>query len=229
VAAAPRLDELIARLPGTIRRGQAQARTGSFLGTGFADLDRALGGGVPCGALSEVVGGVSSGGTSLAQALVRGVTAREALVAWIDAADAFDPASAAAAGIDLQRLLWVRPPDLPAAFAATDLLLTLGGVALVVLDLRKRAPGRFPRMLAAPQTWIRLARAAARLQTALLVLQRTGSAGSVAALRLELGAGGALWDRRGGAPALLDGLSARVAVTRQRGAAGERRVVLSLA
>ena len=75
--------------------------------TGLAVLD-ALTGGLPRGALSEITGPASSGRTGVMLAALAGSTQREEACALVDASDNFDPASAALAGVDLERLLWVR-------------------------------------------------------------------------------------------------------------------------
>ena len=75
--------------------------------TGVAALD-GLTGGLPRGALSEITGPASSGRTGVTLAALAGATRRQELCALVDASDSFDPASAVAAGVDLQRLLWVR-------------------------------------------------------------------------------------------------------------------------
>src|SRR5437763_17189005 len=76
--------------------------------TGITALDARLGGGFPRGQLSELVGPRSSGRTSVLLRLLAAATARGELAALVDAGDRFDVASAAAAGIDLEQLLWVR-------------------------------------------------------------------------------------------------------------------------
>ncbi len=81
--------------------------TPEMLPTGIAQLD-ALAGGLPRGALTEVVGPASSGRTSIMLAALAAATAREEACALVDARDAFDPRTASAAGVDLKRLLWVR-------------------------------------------------------------------------------------------------------------------------
>lgn len=209
------------------------------LSTGIPEIDDLLGGGVPRGRLSEWVGRGSVGATSLAQRVLARVTTDESFAAWVDVADAFDPASASAAGVALHRLLWVRPPDPVAAFAATEILLVTGGFAAVFLDAarvrewacaretsrerREQKKGR--RMLSAPQTWLRLARAAERSHTALVVLsgggrrESEGLSGAAAGVRLELSSGRAIWEGGQGAPPLLEGLDTRVDVTRLRTAA----------
>ena len=79
--------------------------------TGFAELDDLLGGGIPRGQITELVGHASSGCTSVALSLLAEATARREVAAYIDAADCFDPPSAQRAGVELDRLLWVRCGD----------------------------------------------------------------------------------------------------------------------
>ena len=79
-----------------------------FALTGVAPVDTLLEGGLPIGAISELVGPASSGRTSLALSFVATRTQAGSVCAWIDVSDEFDPESAAAAGIDLARVLWVR-------------------------------------------------------------------------------------------------------------------------
>jgi len=76
--------------------------------TGAAALDERLHGGVPRGQISEIVGPRSSGRTSLLVAMLAGATARGEMAALVDPLDMFDVASAAAGGVDLERLLWIR-------------------------------------------------------------------------------------------------------------------------
>lgn len=76
--------------------------------TGIAALDERLGGGLPIGAISELTGPECSGRSSLALSFVAGLTEAGRVCAWVDVSDALDPESAAAVGVDLERLLWVR-------------------------------------------------------------------------------------------------------------------------
>ena len=78
------------------------------LPTGILDLDARLGGGVPAGALSELIGPPSSGRTGVVGSLLAGTTIGGELVAYLDAADTFDPWSADRLGVELSRVLWVR-------------------------------------------------------------------------------------------------------------------------
>jgi len=95
----------------------------------------------PSGRLSEIVGPRSSGASSLLLALVARITTSGGQVAFVDGMDALDPASAAAAGVDLSALLWVKCGGrLRVALSAADLLVRCPGFALVVLDLDELGP-----------------------------------------------------------------------------------------
>ncbi len=123
--------------------------------TGIAAVDALLDGGLPVGAISEVVGPECSGRTTLSLAFVASCTARGQVCAWVDACDALDPESAAASGVHLPLLLWIRLHEQQSGFAhnkkqarteklvasrssAAGLLTCcckLGGFAALVLDL----------------------------------------------------------------------------------------------
>ena len=74
---------------------------------GIASLDHLLGGGLPLGSISELCGPDGSGHTSIALSLLAAATT-EAACAYIDVSDTLSPQSAAAAGVELTNLLWVR-------------------------------------------------------------------------------------------------------------------------
>ena len=76
--------------------------------TGIVPLDELVQGGFPVGAVTELVGEACSGRMSLALSFLSQVTEAEKVCAWIDASNTFNPAAAAAVGVDLRRLLWVR-------------------------------------------------------------------------------------------------------------------------
>jgi recombination protein RecA len=97
---------LAARIPSALTPAPKIVRP--VLPTGIAALDEVLRGGLPVGALTELVGPECSGRTSVALKFVAGLTQAGRVCAWIDVTNALDPASAAAAGVDLERLLWVR-------------------------------------------------------------------------------------------------------------------------
>ena len=158
--------------------------------TGIAEVDALLDGGLPVGAISEINGPESSGRTTLVLSFLAQRTASGQVCAWVDADDAFDPESAAANGVNLRQLLWVRCrkagglvqskqaakpwTQLDQALRATDLLLQAGGFAAIVLDLGDTAAEHARRIPLA--TWFRFRQAADRARTSLVVLAQTGSA-----------------------------------------------------
>jgi recombination protein RecA len=79
-----------------------------FQPTGVLELDEKLGGGFPRGSIVELCGSASSGRTSLTFSLLAKATAQQETCAIVDVSDSLDPLSLAAAGVDLQRILWVR-------------------------------------------------------------------------------------------------------------------------
>src|SRR5208337_2181765 len=79
-----------------------------LLPTGIAEVDALLEGGLPLGGVTEVMGRASSGRSTLVLSVLAGITRQGAAAAYVDVSDTLDPLSAAAMGIDLGRLLWVR-------------------------------------------------------------------------------------------------------------------------
>src|SRR5690349_11145113 len=63
---------------------------------------------IPRGCLTEIVGPASSGRTTLLHAILASSTGRGETCAIVDTDHAFDPATAAAAGVRLENLVWVR-------------------------------------------------------------------------------------------------------------------------
>lgn len=81
-----------------------------MISSGISAID-ALTGGLPRGCLTEVCGSASSGRTTVMLAALAAATGRGEFCVVVDASDALDPHSAVAAGVELDRLLWVRCGD----------------------------------------------------------------------------------------------------------------------
>ena len=197
--------------------------------TGLPVLDARLGGGLPRGQLSEIVGRRSSGRTSVMLQVIASATARGELVALVDALDMLDGASAAAAGIDLTRLLWVRGhvvtnPGLcrdlnqramEQAVKALGLVLQAGNFGLVVLDLGDAPHDAVHRLPFT--TWLRLQRMVEGSQTIGVLVGNEPMSRSPAGLSIAL-------QPSGGAPGsagrftehLFDGLELDARVARAR-------------
>lgn len=76
--------------------------------TGVQTVDELLDGGLPIGAITEIAGPECSGRSSLALSFLAQITQAAKVCAWVDVSNAFHPESAAATGVNLSRLLWVR-------------------------------------------------------------------------------------------------------------------------
>ncbi len=159
------------------------------ISTGIPEVD-ALCAGFPRGTLSEITGPLSSGRTSLLLSTLASASLGGESCVLIDACDAFHPASAAHAGMDLNRLLWIRcGHDPEKALKATDLLVQAGGFGIVALDLGDHPGARRISLT----SWFRLRRAVEHTPTALLVLEREPHAKTCAALVLQLDRRRAHW------------------------------------
>ncbi len=171
--------------------------------TGIARLD-ALTGGLPRGAITEIHGPASSGRTSLMAAALAAAAEREEICALADTSDAFDPASAQAAGVDLSRLLWVLCGGNPEhALKAADMIVQAGGFGLVVLDLGDVSPQVARRIPMA--AWFRLRRAIENTPTVMLLVEREQTVKSCASLVLEMRRETAAWSGAAGCSRLLRG------------------------
>jgi hypothetical protein len=140
--------------------------------TGIDDIDRALGG-IPVGAITEVVAPrfISAGQKSIQAQLLTHAT-EEQVCALVDATDSFDPKSAQAIGVNLERLLWVRCSGpgikgLEQAFKCADLLLQgSGGFGLIIVDFSGLSQ-RFVRKVPLT-TWFRFRAVVEKQETALV-------------------------------------------------------------
>jgi len=167
------------------------ARTRETLPSGLAALD-ALIEGFPRGAISEIIGPDSSGRTTLVHSLLAASTSKFEICAYVDTDDSFDPVSAAAAGIALSQLLWIRcGHNAGHALKVTDSLLHAGGFGVVVLDLCQIAPrvaNRIPISY-----WYRFRRAIENTPAILALVEKEPLARSCASLMLEMKRKKAVW------------------------------------
>lgn len=161
-----------------------------IVSAGIPEIDL-LAGGLPRGGLTEICGPPCSGRTSLLISALAERTAHEEVCALVDGRDTFDPHSAAAAGVELKQLLWVRCRNIDQAFRATDLLIQGGGFGLIALDLSDIPPEtvRYVPLNA----WFRFRRAVEDTPTILVILEQEPNAKTCASLVLRLGTGPAIW------------------------------------
>ncbi len=168
-----------------------------------AALTGTLGGGLPRGRLIELVGARSSGRFGVLLALLVAATRAGECVALVDLGDHLDPQGAAAAGVELARLLWLRPRRLEQALLGAELLLHTG-FPLVTVDLGLPP---VPGGRGAEASWVRLARAAGEHRAALLVSTPYRATGTAAGAVFESRRLAAEWRGTGRAPRLLAGIA----------------------
>lgn len=168
-----------------------ERRPREVLPTGVREIDDLLLG-LPRGAITELHGPASSGRTSLMLSALANATAHEEMCAIVDCDDTFDLASAAHAGVDFKRTLWVRcGHSLERAFKAVDLILHAGGFGFIVLNLCN-VPAKLVRRVIS-SWWFRFRRAIEDTSSALVVLTPIPAVRSCAALILELKNENSVW------------------------------------
>jgi len=198
-------------------------RRESPLPTALGPLDHLLGGGLPRGKLTELVGRLSGGRFSVGVAALASATGCGEAAALVDLGSHLDPQGAREAGVELERLLWARPRRVKEALAAAEMLLSTG-FPLVVVDL-----GMPPLRGSAPEAaWVRLARAAQAQGAVLLLSTPYRVSGFAAEVVVRMAASRPLWKGSGAVPKLLAGATARAALERELRGSGGRAEALSL-
>lgn len=182
-------------------------------------VDACLRGGLPRGQLSELTGPCSSGRMTLLLRLMAAVTRRGEIAALVDTHDRLDVASAAAAGVDLERLLWIRgsgpDPDraIDRALKALNLVLQAGGFGIVAIDLADVPPVTLRQIPFT--TWLRVQRVIEGRDTACVLVTPEPLARSAGGLTLSL-AGRSTWAGASERSHVLKGLDVRVRVVSPR-------------
>jgi hypothetical protein len=195
------------KLAGVTPASRLEVRpTPLMVSSGVREID-ALTGGLPRGCLTEICGPASSGRTSVLLATLAAATQRQEVCALVDISDAFNPHSAAAAGVNFEKMLWVRcghlhkPGSLQRrrvtekrnekiekpveqALRVTDLLLQSGGFGLVIIDLGD-TPLKMARRIPLA-TWFRFQRAVEHTATVLFVVSQVPCAQTCASLLVKV-------------------------------------------
>ncbi|HLK53617.1 MAG TPA: hypothetical protein VKU42_09175 [Candidatus Angelobacter sp.] len=151
-----KLRQLLAeRFPGLRTRAEELSTTRHAVWpTGLPQMDAALHGGLPKGALAEIVAERRGSGSALLMtALIHRALNENKFVAVIDGQDSLDVTQL---GEDLSRLLWVRCHSTDEALKAADLLLRDGNLPLVLLDLATNPAVQLRKIPAT--TWYRFQR-----------------------------------------------------------------------
>jgi RecA/RadA recombinase len=155
------LRELLAQ-----RFPQASATVrGRCVATGIPAIDE-VSGGLPIGAVTEIVSSAPSSGSMLLLARIFAVCRAQCLrVALIDGDNSFDPQSFTPD--ELSHLVWIRCRDLKQVMQVADLVARDANFGLVVIDLRRQTERELRRE--PPTGWYRLQRAAEQNDLPLLI------------------------------------------------------------
>jgi recombination protein RecA len=211
-----KLEAVVARLqlqygPRAIRQATATPVPAiPHLSTTFPALDATLGsGGLPRGRISEIVGPATSGKVTLAaKVLASAHQDRTALVAWIDLSRTCDPDYLQRCGLDLERLLVVRPDTGADALAITLHLVESNALAALVFDGLAALAAHTPGVAAGAAsvesvlagTLERLAAVVTRTETAVIFLSEPQvqyrTLAHLATVRLEIRREHWLWQGR---------------------------------
>jgi hypothetical protein len=162
----------------TERFPHAPAATATRLVTGLSFLDQTISGGLPKGAITELISPrISAGSASLIHMLLQTAQHNRYFLALIDGRDSFDPpASGGLSKACLHHLLWVRCTKALDAIKAADLLLRDGNFPLVIVDLVLNPPADLSKIQ--QTSWYRLQRLVESAPTACLVMTRQGMVSS---------------------------------------------------
>jgi hypothetical protein len=195
-----------------LRRVANNTERTEIIPTTLQAFDKLLGGGLERGKLVELVSRRAAGRFSIVLSALAAATSMGEAAALIDLGDHFDPQLGEANGIDLRRLLWVRPRTVKEAVMSAEMI-TATGFQLVVVDLGLH-PVRGRR--APDAAWVRLARTAATARAAMLVSAPYPLTGTASEAVIKGSGGRARWVGRGSAPRLLTGLDMTLTLEKHR-------------
>ena len=192
-------------------RALKRRRRDDVLATTLAPLDALLGGGLPRGKVVELAGRRSSGRYSIAMATLAAATSAGEAAVLIDLGDHFDPQLAAANGVDLRRMLWIRPKNLKHAVMAAEMIAATGfQCAVVDTGLHPIRGRRVP-----DATWVRLARSAEAHGTAMLISTPYPITGTTSEALVSAN-GRANWSGGGATPRILVSIDVRITLEKHR-------------
>jgi hypothetical protein len=193
-------------------RAVANRTRDEVLPTTLAPLDALLGGGLPRGKAVELAGRRSAGRFSIVLSALAAATSAGEAAALVDLGDNFDPQIGEANGIDLARLLWIRPHTLKQAVMAAEMIAATG-FQLVIVDAGSH-PIRGRRVPDA--AWVRLARTAEANGTAMMISTPYPLTGTAIEAVVSSHTARAQWLGRGKSPRILAGTSVVITLEKHR-------------
>lgn len=221
-AISPELQRLRESLKGTaaakmmnateLLRALDKTRRDESIPTTLAPFDELLGGGLPRGKMVELTGRRGAGRFSIVLAALAAATSMGEAAVLVDLGDHLDPQLAEANGVDLRRVLWIRPKTLKQAVMSAEMIAATG-FQFIALEAGLH-PMRGRRVPDA--AWVRLARTAEAHGTAMLISTPwpvTGTASEAVVTSMK---SRAQWLGRGKSPRLLAGTTAELRLEKHR-------------
>lgn len=147
---------------GVVTAASADLRVVPGLPTGFSQLDRLLGSGIPAAEITVVKD--TTAGLSFAVAAARRLATRGGRAAFVDGDDSLCVESLSSAGVKLEETLWIRgPTGAKALLKVAEEVVASALFPLVVITSRHTSWGRYL------PAWFRLRRLAHTSRVAVLV------------------------------------------------------------
>jgi hypothetical protein len=192
--------------------------------TMLAPFDALLGGGLARGRMTELSGRGATGRFAVVLAALASATSAGEAAVLVDLGDHFDPQLAEAAGIDLQRMLWIRPQTLKQAVMSVEMI-TATGFQLVALDA-----GLYPvRGRRVPDaSWVRLARSAEAHGAAMLISTPYPITGTASEAVVAARHGRVVWKGNGKGPRVLAGVAMELTLEKHRHLRPGKQATLTL-
>lgn len=186
-------------------------RRHDVLPTQIEALDALLGTGLPRGKVVEVASRRAAGRFSMIMATLAAATSAGEAAVLVDLGDHFDPQIAEATGVDLRRLLWIRPRTMKQAVLSVEKIAATG-FQLVVFDAGLHPLRGRPNDAA----WVRLARTAEAQGTAMLVTTPYPLTGTASEIVIVADQMQTRWLGSGQSPRLLGSLRTTLRLTKHR-------------
>ena len=193
-------------------RALEKARRDESIPTTLTPFDQLLGGGLPRGKMVELTGRRTACRFSIVLSALAAATSMGEAAVLVDLGDHLDPQIAEAIGVDLRRLLWIRPKTLKQAVMSVEMI-TATGFQLVALDTGLH-PIRGRRVPDA--AWVRLGRAAEAHGAAMLISTPYPLTGTASEAVITAGRARMKWLGRGKSPRVLAGAAIDLRLEKHR-------------
>jgi hypothetical protein len=191
-------------------------RRDELLATTLAPFDALLDGGLPRGKVVELTGRRTTGRFSIVMSALAASTSLGEAAALVDLGDHFDPQIGELAGIDLRRMLWIRPHTLKQAVMSVEMI-AAAGFQLVILDAGSHPIRHGEKGRRVPDAaWVRLARAAEAHGTVMMMATPYALTGTASEAHVSARRARPKWIGGGKSPRILAGIEVSVTLEKHR-------------